>query len=217
MRTYKKEDHAHTKPIRNAKRLKRQGDRGNIPHGFEGVGSILENYNRFSGKTTTMVSYKHKEDVNEFIGITDDGTYVFLDKLFDHGNGLHGATGTRLRPVSEEYVENRIEEIKDYEWSPIAHIYDEQNVPESWDEWINNWSHRELEDLAVDPSGGKYWDKTREVCEEHEDFEFYMTNCIGGGRMFSDSYESDPDNYQYLENAELLEKARQAENGEYFE
>lgn len=161
-------------------------------------------------------NYDSHEEINGFVGIMENGTYVFLDKLFSYDSGLHGATGTRMLPVSEEYVEERIEEFKDYEWSPIAHIYDEQQTDKSWDEWINQHSRRELEDLAVDPSSGQYWSKVQEVCEEHEEFEFYTTDCIGGGRMFSDSREANPDNYQYLENPELLDLARQAENGEYF-
>lgn len=162
-------------------------------------------------------NYDDYEEVNGFVGILDNGTYVFLDKLFSYDSGLHGATGTRIIPVSEEYVEERIEELKDYEYSHLAHIYDEQNTPKSWDEWINQYSRYELEELVTDPSGGQYWDKVEEVSAEHEEFEFYTTDCIGGGRMFSDTPESDPDSYQYLENPELLEKARQAENGEYFD
>jgi hypothetical protein len=180
-------------------------------------GSVLEIVTNLRRTKTMVNNYDNLEEVNKFVGILDNETYVFLDKLFSYDSGLHGATGTRIVPVSEEYVEERIEEVKDYDYSPVAHIYDEQDTPEGWDEWISNWSQRELEDLVIDPSGGQYWDKAKEVCEKFEAFEFYTTDCIGGGRMFSDSREANPDNYEYLENPELLEMARQAENGEYFD
>lgn len=208
----------HTR-IEKTKDSNNTGDRRLTSHDFEGVGLKLKSFgeNENSPVSKTMTNYDNKEEVNEFVGIAKNGDYIFLDYLFESGR-IHGATGTRLMPVSKEYVEERIETIKDYEWSPIAHIYDEEQTPLSWDEWLEeNWSRRDFEDLAVDPSGGGYWHKVEELCEYHEDFEFYMTDCIGGGRMFSDSHEADPENYRYLENPELLEKAKQAENGEYFE
>ena len=162
-----------------------------------------------------MVNYDNHEKVEQFVGITENGVYVFVDKFFEQNNHS-GATGTRIVPVSEEYVNEQIEEIKDYEWSPVAHIYDEQDPNISWDEWISEWSDYELEDLAIDPSGGQYWDKMKELCKEHEDFEFYTTDCIGGGRMFGENLLN-PDDYRYLESPELLEDIKKAENGEYFE
>lgn len=162
-----------------------------------------------------MGNYDHKEEINGFVGKLENGPYVFLDYLFESGN-LKGATGTKIYPVSREYVNERIEEIKDYEYSPLAHIYDEQNTKQGWEEWIEQLSRRELEGLAVDPSGGEYWDKMEELCDKYEDFEFYTTDCIGGGRIFSNSRTSDRDNYEILENPELLEKAKKAEKGEYF-
>jgi hypothetical protein len=164
-----------------------------------------------------MPNYEYKEDVNEFVGILENGAYIFLDYVFKSSDKLFGATGTVIHPVSEEYVEERIEEMKDYEWSPLAHIYDEQDTPMSWDEWINQHSRRELEELVVDPSGGNYWDKTRKLCEEHEEFEFYTTDCVGGGRIFSNGNEGNAESYEYLESPELLEKAQKAETGELFE
>ena len=161
-----------------------------------------------------MVNYDNHEKVEQFVGITENNVYVFVDKFFEQNNHS-GATGTRLIPVSKEEVDRRIEEIKDYEWSPIAHIYDEQETPKSWSEWIGEWSEYELEELAVDPSGGQYWDKVEELCEYHEDFDFYTTDCTGGGRMFSDKIV-DEDNYRYLANPKLLEDIKKAENGEYF-
>lgn len=161
-----------------------------------------------------MVNYDNHKKVEQFVGITENGVYIFVDKFFEQGSH-HGATGTRIVPVSEKFVQDRIEEIKDYEWSPVAHIYDGEDTELSWDEWINQSPRRELEDLAIDPSGGQYWDKMQELCKEHEDFEFYTTDCIGGGRMFGENLLS-PDDYRYLESPELLEDIKKAENGEYF-
>lgn len=164
-----------------------------------------------------MVNYEAEEAVEEFIGIDKQGNYVFLDRVFKSREDFHGAVGTRMVPVSKEYVEERIEEIKDYEWSPLAHIYDEEDTPESWDEWINNMPDWELEEMAIDSSyQGKYWNKTEEMAEKYYESEFYTTDCIGGGRMFNEEMY-DEDYWQYLENPDLLEMARRAESGLFFE
>jgi len=144
-----------------------------------------------------MVNYDNHEKVEQFVGITKNDVYVFVDEFFEHG-GIFGAVGTRLVPISEQSVQDRVKEFKDYEWSSIAYIYDEEDTEKTWEEWISTWSDYELEELAIDSSGGQYWDKLQELCKEHEDFEFYTTDCIGGGRMFDDKIV-DPENYRYLE------------------
>jgi hypothetical protein len=116
--------------------------------------------------------------------------YYFVDYLFEYDNGLHGATGTTMVPVSYVEMERREEEMRDYEWSPLAHIYDEQNTPVSWDEWIDKELDRRGWLLLYDPSyESRYGPIVREKATGEDGYydegEIAVVECIGGGRMFS--------------------------------
>lgn len=109
--------------------------------------------------------------------------YIFVDDFFEYDDGLHGATHTGVMGVTEEWYEERVEEFRDYEWSPMAHIYDEQNTPKGWDEWIDEVIRHDAPEIIVDPSGGKYYDTVKEKFEEETGQEMYLTDCVSGGRM----------------------------------
>lgn len=130
------------------------------------------------------------------------GEYHFLDYVFDNGN-FSGATGSSMVPVSQEEYDRRLEEYKDYEYSPIAHLYDEENTPLSWDEWISKWDY-DLPDLVLDDSYvHKYGDIVIEKAESESDMETsqWWVECIGGGRMFRpESFED----YDKVYNPDLL-------------
>jgi hypothetical protein len=162
-----------------------------------------------------MNNYDNKETVEQLIGITNDGVFIFVDKFFKSSDKLYGATGTRMCAVSKERLEERIENVKDYDYSPLAHIYDEKDTPESWETWINSIPRRDLENAALDPSyRGRYWNTIEDICDKLN-IDFHTTECIGGGRMFGDRLLN-ADNYSHLENSELIDKIKQAENDEYF-
>lgn len=132
--------------------------------------------------------------IEQPVGISNR-TVAFVDELFYYRDGhLHGAKGTRMCPVTQAEVDRRIAEAKDYEWSPIAHIYDEEDTPQSWDEWVADIPEREWYELAIDPSySAKYGEAVKRIAVEHMGFdtEPEHVECVGGGRMFgSNSFDT---------------------------
>lgn len=113
-----------------------------------------------------------------------DGAYIFVHYLFESGD-LHGATANDMVPVSEEEYERRLEEMRDYEWSPVAHVFDDVAGPnETWDEWIDEWIEVEGPELVLDPSyTGQHGDTVRERHKAEHGVEPEYVECIGGGRM----------------------------------
>lgn len=141
---------------------------------------------------------------DELVARDSHRTYIFLDYLFTSSSSdLAGATGTRMVPVSEEEFEERKEKFYDPEWSPIRHIYDEENTTESWEEWINDIPEWEIEEMVLDPS---YQSKFGPVVVEKAGEEFdmdideWLVECIGGGRMFGTENE-----YEHVYREDLLE------------
>ncbi|WP_226041191.1 hypothetical protein [Natrinema sp. DC36] len=123
----------------------------------------------------------------------DDCVFTFLDDTFvypDDERDFHGATGTRMVPVTEEEMQRRREQMRDPEWSGLHHIYVEQvedGLDKSWTQWIDEQLRIEGDRLLYDPS---YEHKYGEIVREKVSRELGMENivaveCIGGGRMFS--------------------------------
>lgn len=146
-------------------------------------------------------------DISELVA-RDGRTYIFVDDLFYHDSGLHGATGSRMVPVFQEEVDRRMDELRDYEWSGLAHIYDEQDPEESWDEWIDTQIRREGVRLILDESYvATYGETVKDRHEqEHGDRPQYV-ECIGGGRMFSRSTD-----YEQVFRDDLLRMIHDAES-----
>lgn len=119
----------------------------------------------------------------------DGDTFVFVDQLF-HGERLHGATGSRMVPISREEMDRREEEMRDREWSGLAHIYEESDPDQSWDVWIDEQLRIDGERLLYDPSyEHKYGEIVREKAAKELGYDkdnIAAVECIGGGRMFND-------------------------------
>lgn len=139
--------------------------------------------------------------------------FVFVDYLFeDRGTGsLCGAVGTRMRPVHEEEAERQEAIYRDYDESPVAYLYDEQDPTVSWDEWIGSWFRREGLRVIYDPSYQiKYGDIVKDRAHEEGLFDkqdIVFVECIGGGRMFN---EVDHD-YEQVYDCELQRLVEEAE------
>jgi len=165
-----------------------------------------------------MASYKAKREYGELVAIGGRSEFHFVDEIFSYEDGLHGATGTAMVPVTRKKIDRRVEELKDYEWSAVAHIYDEQDPSVSWDEWIGDWSRRELEELAYDPSyEGTYGADVREyIGNNPEQFDIdesdvYAVECIGGGRSYA-STPASGDTFDTVVNEPLFLLAKYAEH-----
>jgi len=112
--------------------------------------------------------------------------FIFLDYLFDTGSGLFGATGTTMVPVSQEEYDRRRDELKNPEWSPLAHIYDEQvdnGLEKSFTEWIESMPEHDKHTAVMDTS---YAHQYGDIVREHYSGDATYVECIGGGRMFND-------------------------------
>lgn len=119
----------------------------------------------------------------------DGDTFVFVDKLF-HDGRIHGATGSRMAPVTREEMDRREDQMRDYEWSGLAHIYEESDPDQSWDEWIDEQLRIEGDRLLYDPSYEvKYGEIVREKASKELGYDkdnIAAVECVGGGRMFDD-------------------------------
>ncbi|TKX52867.1 hypothetical protein EXE42_15165, partial [Halorubrum sp. SP3] len=101
----------------------------------------------------------------------DGRQFVFVDKLF-HGEQIHGATGSTMVPITREEMDRREGEMRDREWSPLAHIYEESDSNQSWDAWIDETLRIEGERLLYDPSyEGKYGEIVREKAAAELDYD----------------------------------------------
>jgi len=130
-------------------------------------------------------------DVDRLVA-RDGDTFIFVDRLFDSGD-LYGVTGTRMAPVHVDEHENRLENFKDPEWSPVHHVYMEQvenGLDKSWTEWLNDMHEGEKHRLMYDESYlGKYGEAVREHSVNELDHfdskeDIHTVECHGGGRIF---------------------------------
>lgn len=148
--------------------------------------------------------------VNEAVAV-DGRTVMFVDDLFYHESGLHGATGSRMCPLTQEEANRRVADAKEYDYSPLAHTYDEENTPESWDEWIADIPEREWLEIVRDPSyTHKYGDRVREIATRYMDYDSEPAHveCVGGGRIFGSI------NYETVLDHGLLRMVHDAESGD---
>jgi len=148
------------------------------------------------------------------------GEYLFLDRVFDHDvsdpDSLSGAVGTSMVPIHEDDLQRRRDEYKDPEWSPLAHIWEEQNGcdPENHPDRFSSYVENEMkygDPLVYDPSYSyQYGDTVREKCEWGDEIgdNGHAVECIGGGRMFNRAF----DNYDTIYRPDLLMLARYVEN-----
>lgn len=124
-------------------------------------------------------------DYNKLIGVID-AEYYFLKYVFDGGHGLKGATGSILRPVTNDEAEERRENYDDdnERWKQAvaddyttlgAYDYKEQNPAE--DEDIFDLCDRELADnlMAI---------LTEEYQSEKRNFDIELIESVGGGSCF---------------------------------
>lgn len=148
--------------------------------------------------------------------VTRDGrTFKFLDYVFDSGS-LHGATGTSMVPITEAQMEERRENYRDPEHSPLRRFFDNDvsngMTEKPWDEWIEDELTREGDRLLYDPSHeAQYGDVVREhATRELGMHDIVAVECIGGGRCFT------PDtSYEVIYDQEALAAAWDAEEGTF--
>lgn len=147
---------------------------------------------------------------NEMVGKRSDGTIVFLDYVFDKGNGFKDATGTGFVPVTADEKKERIENY-DFEetWreqvkEKMTYLGLEEFTEFSKEEWEN--------DFFFNLGYSHLWDEIRETFPEYADKEKYpLFECTIWGRIFSseDKWEIivNPDLIPVIESYETKEDA----------
>ena len=150
---------------------------------------------------------EQRTEYNEVIGITHDNEIFILDSTFCHADDFHGACGTRLSPLSQEYVDKRND--PDNVKGEYTHL---------WKESVQNGSTEEsLEDFVEsliresDCNGGLFIghdDSSVRYLTEDFKKEYFPDavgfECIGGGRMFDASIK--PDDFKVLLRPDLLQE-----------
>lgn len=145
---------------------------------------------------------KTRKTIERLVAKDESGGYVFVKDIFVHSDEFYGVTGGKAVPVSEQEFERRIEEYKDYEYSPVAHLYDEENTPKGWDEWIGEWE-RDLYDIVVDSAPSFMWDEVNDLEDSAYDVEH-----VAGGRIFDGDSE-----FETVFDEGLLQLVRDIESG----
>jgi len=116
--------------------------------------------------------------------------FIFVDKLFEkRPSGIHGAVGTRMRPVHEKEAERKKEQYMDEEKSPIKFIYEETNTVQSWKQWIETQFTFDGLKVIYDTSYSyKYGEPTKNKTDEEgimNKNNIAIVECTGGGRLFN--------------------------------
>jgi hypothetical protein len=129
----------------------------------------------------------HKEkNYSKLLGKTENGEYVFVDNIFDHGDGFCGATGIILVPISKQEYDERmsVENFKDRYEDIWRDVVSNGNTVESLEDWCQSILDSEGEDVVFDLSyRDRYWDELRELGLSEEEYPVF--ECIGGGRCFT--------------------------------
>lgn len=127
---------------------------------------------------------------NEILGRDEPGSVIVLDEVFDYGDRLKGATGTRFEIVSREEVE---EAIDTENFEGYIHEIWQMEVAEGvttsgLEGWIEHYFGTEEEKIEYlyDDSYSHMHPAIREAFDVPEDA---VINCTGGGRMFPDALE----------------------------
>lgn len=127
---------------------------------------------------------------NMVVGVKDGEIYL-LNGIFDHGNGFKGATGSILRPVTADEVEERrdLEYVKDV----YGYLWQEAVADGSTEISLNEY----IEDIIFYCDGHFPGHDDSDI--EHLDDDFISTyfpdaetfECVGGGRCFSTNMKFD--------------------------
>lgn len=152
----------------------------------------------------TMTEYEEKFEQNgayrrvyKTLVARDGERFLFLDDTFAYGgpDALYGATGYVAVPVREEEYERRVENVKDYEHSPLRHIYEEEAPRESWDEWIAAVPEYDIRELAYESAPSAVWDAVMgriKAEPEWDRSEIHGVELISCGRL-SDRFRGEHD------------------------
>lgn len=131
--------------------------------------------------------------------------FVFCDYTFEDGN-FKGATGSVLRPVSQDEYDERTSEsgLIDYLGELWPDAVSSGNTEMGKAEWCQYVYDADGDDTLWDMSYSNFWDQLRAIGFPED--EYPVIECTGGGRCFSHDEEFDE-----VYDADLLAKIRAIE------
>jgi hypothetical protein len=172
------------------------------------------NPNKFQTKTTPWPKENQNRiqyDFDALLGRRQGVAYVFVDYLFQVGDGLHGAVGTEMRVVTKEEAKRRESEYRNPDTSPYYWKYEEKDPAVGWSTWIKSKLRQNEHDVLYNTSYNEvYGEQTKEKAIEdgllNED-EIHLTTCVYGGSLEKFTEE----NLAEVYDPELLRLVREAE------
>lgn len=136
---------------------------------------------------------RYEKKYGKLVGRIGD-VYYFLDYVFKHDDGLQGATGTKLSPISKQEYYNRTDpdNIRDRYEDIWRETVIARKTEEGLDDWINSVIEADgAEECAFDTSywNSDMWTQLRELGFNEEEYPVF--ECTGGGRCFSNDMQWD--------------------------
>ena len=137
---------------------------------------------------------------NEIVGMDDDGNFVILDHTFAYGDDFHGATGSIVRIVFGDELEEAeslegLEEYYEQAWRENA------GSAYGTTDGLTTWVDDNFGELLGERYDDEYYDLVGPYIKET----VYRTETIGCGRIFHDNIVTDiwrPDLMEVIAKAE---------------
>jgi len=140
---------------------------------------------------------------DKIVNIAEDNEITILDYVFE--KGFSGATGSKYYPVTEEGIQNRIEDYEDNDKELL--IYFAENFGDLTREMIEgvDSSRKALIELFFDNSIDSCPDHEAEIRKHFSIDEYPVIDCVGGGRCFEKDFQGN-------QNTKLSEIIREYES-----
>lgn len=137
-----------------------------------------------------MATTSKRDTFNKVVNFDRENNEItVLEYVFEYDDGMRGATGYVLRPVSRAEYEEKIsfKSVKKYlkEIGDLPEEYEDSGYNEFAQALIDRG---EAEDFVFDLSFNDKYDEIREACGLDEE-NAYLFDCVGRGRCFGPDYQ----------------------------
>lgn len=152
---------------------------------------------------------RKRDWIMKLVGKDTDGSFVFCESIFEYEDGLKGAAGFTLRPITEEEYERRTDpedpDTLDYFEEFWCDAVRAGWTRESLEEYTKRVLAKDGDNIVFDLS--YFWDvenQLRDIGYSEEDYPIF--ECIGSGRCFDKDSK-----YEVVYDSELLDRIRKIE------
>lgn len=137
---------------------------------------------------------KDEKRIGKLVGRIGEYYYI-CDTIFNHNDGLKGATATILRAVPQAEYGCRIDPENSDTLDRFEDYWIEQvkagQTKDSLKDWVEFVLSTDGDEAVFDMSGYEYWDMLREGGLGLTEEDYPVFECVGGGRAFSKNMEFD--------------------------